>query len=97
MTKGASAVNSETEKVSKFEVIEGEELFTKVPPSSKVELYPRHCVVSEFESVRRQMTSLPSGHDFEVLQCIVGGVGSSGVYARRKAVAHRDWLRGELH
>lgn len=49
----------------------------------------------EFESVR--MTSLPSSHDFEVLQCIVGCIGSSGVYARGEAVAHCDWLCGQLH
>lgn len=51
----------------------------------------------ELVSVRRRTTSLPSSHDFEVLQCIVGCIGPSGVYARSKAVAHRDWLCGQLH
>lgn len=41
--------------------------------------------------------SFPSCHDFKVLQCIVGRVGSSGVYVWSKAVAHGDWLCGQLN
>lgn len=51
-----------------------------------------------FESVRRKATVslFPSCHDFEVLKCVVSCVGPSGVGVRSKAVAHRDWLSGQL-
>lgn len=42
------------------------------------------------------ISSLSARHDFEVLQRIVGRVGSGGFYARGEAVAHGDWLRGQL-
>lgn len=54
----------------------------------------------EFKSVREgglTRSSFPSCHDFEVLQCIVGRVGSGAVYVWGEAVTHGDWLRGELH
>ena len=43
------------------------------------------------------MTSLPSGHDLEVLKCIVGRAGARGVLAGGEAVANCDWLSGQLH
>lgn len=45
----------------------------------------------------RGIASLPSSHDFEVLQCIVGRAGSGGVCTRGTAVAHCDWLGGQFH
>lgn len=52
---------------------------------------------SETESELWRVTSLPASHDFEVLQCIVGCVGSCGFYTWSEAMAHCDWLRGQLH
>lgn len=51
----------------------------------------------ETESELWRVISLPASHDFEVLQCIVGCVGSCGFYAWSEAMAHCDWLRGQLH
>lgn len=49
-----------------------------------------------WKKIKISVVSFPSCHDFKVLQCIVGCVGSSGVYVWSKAVAHSDWLCGQL-
>lgn len=55
-----------------------------------------HALVS-LQSVGRSWPSLSSCHDFEVLQCIMGCIGSSSIDARSEAMAYRDWLSGQLH
>lgn len=41
--------------------------------------------------------SFASCHDFQVLQCIVGRVGSGRIDVLREAMAHCDWLGGQLY
>lgn len=99
MTKG-NKIRNLKEKVfrfQKFEVFSCEfKSITKVLPVSRTEIHPIVWQAAEFFLFFFWISSLAARHDFEVLQCIVGGVGSGGFYAWGKAMAHCDWLRGQL-